>query len=68
MDGINQGASTNHIEGDCIGNTLTLYVNGTLLMTATDSSFSSGDVGLIAQAFSTGGVDMLFHNFLVTAP
>jgi len=68
VDGINQGAATNHIRGDCIGSTLTLYVNGTQVATATDTSFTSGDVGLIAQAFSTGGVDILFDNFTVTAP
>jgi hypothetical protein len=67
--GINKGAATNHIEGDCIGNTLTLYVNGTQMAQATDSTFTSGgDVGLVAQAFSTAGVDILFHNFVVTAP
>jgi hypothetical protein len=67
--GFKTGAATNHIEGDCIGNTLTMYVNGTQMAQATDSSFTSGgDVGLIAQAFSTAGVDILFHNFVVTAP
>ena len=65
---INQGTATNHIRADCIGNTLTLYVNGTQVATATDSSFTGGDVGLMARTFSTGGVDILFHNFFVYKP
>jgi pectate lyase len=65
---INQGSATNHIRADCIGSTLTLYVNGTQIATATDSSFSGGDVGLMARSFTTGGVDILFTNFFVYKP
>jgi hypothetical protein len=65
VNGINSGSVTNHIRADCIDNTLTLYVNGTQVATATDSTFTGGDVGLIAQSFDTGGVDIVFHNFIV---
>jgi len=66
---INQGAATNHIRADCIGNTLTLYVNGTQVNSVTDSTFSSaGDAGLIARANGTAGVDILFSNFVVNKP
>ncbi len=65
---INQGAATNHIRADCIGNTLTLFVNGTQIATATDSSFTGGDVGLMARTFGTGGADILFTNFVVYKP
>jgi hypothetical protein len=33
-----------------------------------DSSFSSGDVGLIAGSFATEGTDIHFDNFVVRQP
>jgi hypothetical protein len=67
-EGINLGAATNHIRADCIGSDLKLYVNGNLATTATDSSFTSGDVGLMAGTFGTLGTDILFDNFYVYRP
>ena len=63
-----QGAATNHLRADCIGSTLTLYVNGTQAAAATDSTFTGGDVGLVARTFSIGGTDILFSNFFVYKP
>lgn len=63
-----QGASYNHITASCVGSTLTLTVNGTQLYSITDTSFSSGEVGFVAKAFSEGGVDIEFDNFVVTKP
>ena len=68
VDGINLGAATNHIRVDCIGDTLTLYANGTQVATATDSSFQGGDVGLVAASYNTAGTDILFTNFYVYKP
>ncbi len=65
---INQGAATNHLRADCIGSILTLYVNGSQIATATDSTFTGGDVGLMARTFSVGGADILFTNFFVYKP
>jgi hypothetical protein len=65
---INKGAATNHIRADCIGSTLTLYVNGSQIASATDSTFTGGDVGLIAKTFSVAGTDILFDNFFVYKP
>jgi pectate lyase len=65
---INQGAATNHLRVDCVGSTLTLYVNGSQAATATDGSFTGGDVGLIARTYSVGGTDILFKNFFVYKP
>jgi hypothetical protein len=65
---INQGAATNHLRADCIGNVLTLYVNGVPVATATDGTFTGGDVGLIARTFSVGGADILFDNLFVYKP
>jgi hypothetical protein len=68
VNNINKGAASNHIRADCIGNTLTLYVNGNQVATASVSSSSGGDAGLFAQTYDTGGVDILFHDFALTAP
>ena len=68
VNNVNKGAASNHIRADCIGNTLTLYVNGNQVATANDSSLSGGDTGLFAQTYDTGGVDILFHDFNVYAP
>lgn len=67
-DTINLGNATNDIMADCIGSTLTLYVNGSQLISANDSSFSSGDVGLLAGTFDTPGTDIHFDNFVVRQP
>ena len=68
VNNINKGAASNHIRADCIGSTLTLYVNGNQVATASDSTLSGGDTGLFAQTYDTGGVDILFHDFNVSVP
>lgn len=65
---INQGTATNHIRFDCIGSTLTLYVNGTQIDQQSDSDYTTGNVGLLAGTFSTTGADILFDNFFVYKP
>ncbi len=66
-EAINQGNATNRISADCIGDQLTLYANGEQVATATDSTFSSGYVGVIARANADPGVDILFDNISVSA-
>lgn len=68
FDAIHQGDTTNHIMVECIGSTLTLYVNDTMLTSVSDSTLSGGDVGLFASTYDETGVDILFDNFLVTQP
>ena len=65
---INHGEAINSIRLDCIGQTLTLYVNGELVGETMNSSISSGDVGLYAGTFSVAGTDILFDNFVVRTP
>jgi hypothetical protein len=65
---VNSGSATNHIRFDCIGNTLTLYVNGQQVLAATDSSLSGGDLGLFARTYETSGLDILFKNLVVYKP
>jgi len=65
---IAQGQAVNQVRADCVGNTLSLYANGQKLMEAEDGDFSSGDVGVLAGAYNTQGVDILFDNFVVKKP
>jgi len=67
-DANKQGNVTNIIRVDCIGSTLTLYANGTQLVSVKDNSFSSGDAGLLAGTFDTPGTDIHFDNFVVREP
>lgn len=67
-DKILTGAATNHIRFDCVGNTLTLYVNGTQLDQRTDSAYTTGNIGLIAGTYQETGTDILFDNLVVYKP
>jgi len=67
-DAIRQGDATNHIRADCVGDELTLYANGTLLGSVSDSTFAAGDVGLEAGTVDVPGTEILFDNFVVYAP
>jgi hypothetical protein len=67
-DSINQGGTSNHIRFDCVGDSLTLFVNGDKVNEVTDSGLTSGDVGLIAGTFDTPGTDILFDNYVVRNP
>ncbi len=67
-DAIKTGYESNRIRFDCAGSTLSLYVNGKLVQEETDSSFTSGDVGLMAGTFDTAGTQVAFDNFVVTKP
>lgn len=58
----------NHIRADCVGDTLTLYVNGQQLDTRQDAEYTSGDVGLIAGSYTESGTDILFDDFMVLKP
>jgi hypothetical protein len=63
-DAIQKG-SMNHLRADCIGDTLTFYVNFTQVASTTDPDFATGDVGVVAGSFAEPGVDVLFDNFVV---
>ena len=63
-----QKDALNHLRADCIGNTLTLYVNFNQIASVQDSDFANGDIGVLAGAFTEPGVDVLFQNFVVIQP
>lgn len=65
---IEQGNAINHLRVECIGDTLSLYVNGELVGQAQDGEITSGDVGLIAGTYEVPGTDVYFDNFTVTRP
>jgi hypothetical protein len=67
-DTVKSGDATNHLRADCVGSTLTMYINGTQVQQVTDSEHTSGDVGLIASTYDTSGTDILFDNFIVRKP
>jgi hypothetical protein len=67
-DAIETGNVTNDIKVDCVGSTLTLYANGSQLLSVEDTAFASGDVGLLAGTFDTPGTDIHFDNFVVRQP
>jgi hypothetical protein len=67
-DAIKTGTESNRIRFDCVGSTLKLYVNGMLLQEESESTLTSGDVGLMAGTFDTAGTQVSFDNFVVTKP
>lgn len=52
----------------CIGNTLIVAINDTVLDSVTDDAFSSGKIGLIAGTFDKPDVTIAFDNFSVYKP
>lgn len=67
-EAINQGQARNSIRASCIGNELTLTVNGELLATVTDSTFVTGDIGLSVSTFEPGSLVVSYDNVRVLAP
>lgn len=65
---IRQGGIVNHLQVVCQGTTLTLNVNGETLASVDDSDLDKGKFGLIAGAYDTSGVDVLFDNLLIVQP
>jgi len=67
-DVINQGNATNQIRSSCIGQELSLAVNGITLATVTDPTFVIGDVGLAVSTLELGTAVVEFTDFRVVAP
>jgi len=63
-----QKGTMNHLRADCVGDTLTFYINYNQVASATDADLPSGDVGVLAGAFSEPDVDVLFDHFVVIQP
>ena len=67
-DAINQGIASNQVRVGCVGNELSLTVNGLPLATVNDPTFVTGDVGLGVSAFELGTAVIEFDNIQVLAP
>lgn len=65
---IHQGEALNHLQADCVGQTLSLAVNGQVVAQAQDSGFAAGEVGVIAGTNDSPDVDIFFDNFVVSKP
>jgi hypothetical protein len=63
-----QGDAPNHLRLDCIGDTLTGYVNGQAIASGIDADLASGEAGLVAGTFEIPGVDVAFDNFVIYKP
>jgi uncharacterized repeat protein (TIGR02543 family) len=58
----------NLIRIECIGSTLTLSVNGHVMATVTDATFSGGDIALAATALAGTFTEVAFDDIVVTKP
>lgn len=67
-DTINQGIATNQVRASCIGDELSLSVNGIPLLTVTDSTFAAGDIGMGVSTFEPGTAVVQFDDLRVLAP
>lgn len=67
-DTIFTGNLPNQVRGDCIGKTLTLYVNNCLVDSTADGDFFAGDVGLLAGTSAQPETEVYFDNFFVIKP
>ncbi len=67
-EAIRQGDAANQVQAECNGPNLILTVNGSVLHQVQDSTFQSGEVGLLAGAYDEPGVEVLFDNFIVIKP
>ncbi len=65
---IKLGNELNKIRFDCIGSTLSLYVNDILLAEVTDADYTSGDIGLIVGTYEEAGAKFGFDNVVVSKP
>lgn len=65
---VNTGNAANQIGVSSEGSTFTLYINGEILYTETDTSFASGYVGLTAIKYdSQADLHIVFNNLIIQA-
>ncbi len=64
-DLIRQGPASNDLRAVCMGDYLALYINGEFAGEATDSTYTSGQVGLAASSANRLGVQVEFDNLIV---
>ena len=62
---VHQEGEVNHLKVECLGKTMRFYANGELLTEVTDTTYHSGNVGLLAETFEEGGLVVRFDNVRV---
>ena len=67
-EAVNQGVAANQIRVGCVGNELSLVVNGLPLAVVNDSAFVTGDIGLGVSTLEPGTAVVQFDNLQVIAP
>jgi hypothetical protein len=67
-EAIRRGKDSNHLRAGCIGENLSLYVNGELLATVQDQDFNLGESGLLVGTFESPGTEVFFDKFSVLQP
>lgn len=69
-EAITQGTAgiSNELRATCIGDELTLSVNGTQLASVTDPTFVTGDIGVAVSTFEPGTLQVAFDNVRAIAP
>jgi len=65
-DKIHVGPGQNHLRAICMGDYLALYVNDSFVGEATDSTYTQGQVGLVASAATRLGVKVNFDNLTIS--
>lgn len=65
---VNTGNASNVLQAECIGDRLSLYANGELVVELYDSDLTGGDVGLMTGTYDQSLTEVLFDNFTVLAP
>ncbi len=63
-------SSYNRLGASCVGQTLTMLLNGKKVLEARDNEFAQGDIALMASTGESdkGGLDVRFKNLVVRAP
>jgi hypothetical protein len=56
------------LRADCIGNTLTMYIDGEKVAEVQDDEFRSGGIGLTAYNYDAPRTEILFDNIVVSEP
>ncbi len=65
---VDQYANGGHLTAACVGNTLSLILNGTVIAEAQDSDLTYGDAGLLAGTWENAHLIVRFDNFVVSSP
>lgn len=68
LSGAIKSGAANRVRAECIGENLSLYANGQLLLQVQDDDFTSGAVGLLAGTRMEGAIEAFFDNFAIYQP